>query len=187
MIQYIKERELTVEWILDTHIHADHITGSHYLQQALGAGKIGIGAKIKGVLQLWVPIFNSKNDTNGKECDWTLSLVVKNLDWVPKMYNIQNHEFEFDISHSKGTSDKGTSDQDWSFNVVMKSRLVKAINGTAISRQLFLHTKEIEIINELVCNSLTPLECRILNTDQNDLKKVLLVKKKQGEKMTSSK
>jgi glyoxylase-like metal-dependent hydrolase (beta-lactamase superfamily II) len=62
-IDYINEAKLSVEWILDTHIHADHITASHYLKEKLG-GKIGIGAKIKDVLALWVPIFNTNKDTN---------------------------------------------------------------------------------------------------------------------------
>lgn len=63
VISYINEEKLSVEWILDTHIHADHITASHYLKATLG-GKIGIGAKIKDVLALWVPIFNTNKDTN---------------------------------------------------------------------------------------------------------------------------
>jgi len=63
VISYINEEKLSVEWILDTHIHADHITASHYLKEKLG-GKIGIGAKIKDVLALWVPIFNTNKDTN---------------------------------------------------------------------------------------------------------------------------
>jgi glyoxylase-like metal-dependent hydrolase (beta-lactamase superfamily II) len=48
---------------LDTHIHADHITASHYLKEKL-RDKIGIGVKIKEVLALWVPIFNTSKDTN---------------------------------------------------------------------------------------------------------------------------
>lgn len=62
VIQYIHQHALSVEWILDTHIHADHITGSHFLKEKLG-GKIGIGAKIKDVLDIWVPIFNTEHDT----------------------------------------------------------------------------------------------------------------------------
>lgn len=63
VIAYLKENSLTTQWILDTHIHADHITASHYLKEKLG-GKIGIGAQIKDVLALWVPIFNTGKDTN---------------------------------------------------------------------------------------------------------------------------
>lgn len=62
IIAYIHEHQLSVEWILDTHIHADHITASYYLKVMVG-GKIGVGARIKEVLALWVPIFNTENDT----------------------------------------------------------------------------------------------------------------------------
>lgn len=60
IIDYIKKNGFDVEWILDTHIHADHITGSSYIKKKLG-GKIAIGAHIKEVLKLWQPIFNSKD------------------------------------------------------------------------------------------------------------------------------
>jgi glyoxylase-like metal-dependent hydrolase (beta-lactamase superfamily II) len=63
VISYINEKKLSVEWILETHIHADHITASYYLKEKLG-GKIGIGSKIKDVFALWVPIFNTSKDTN---------------------------------------------------------------------------------------------------------------------------
>lgn len=63
MIAYITTEKLSVQWILETHIHADHITASHYLKEKLG-GKIGIGSKIKDVLALWVPIFNTGKDTD---------------------------------------------------------------------------------------------------------------------------
>ncbi|AZL16253.1 MBL fold metallo-hydrolase [Rickettsiales endosymbiont of Stachyamoeba lipophora] len=62
VIQYIKKQGLALEWILETHIHADHITSSNYIKQNLG-GKIGISTKIKEVLDCWIPIFNTFNDT----------------------------------------------------------------------------------------------------------------------------
>lgn len=71
VIDYITKNKLSVEWILETHIHADHITASHYLKDKLG-GKIGIGSKIKNVLKLWVPIFNTAHDTklDGSQFDY---------------------------------------------------------------------------------------------------------------------
>lgn len=63
VINYVTQEKLSTEWILDTHIHADHITASHYLKEKLG-GKIGIGSRIKEVLAFWVPIFNTSKDTN---------------------------------------------------------------------------------------------------------------------------
>lgn len=57
LIQYAEEHNLTVEWILETHAHADHLTAAPYLKEKLG-GKIGIGEHIKDVLNFWVPLFN---------------------------------------------------------------------------------------------------------------------------------
>lgn len=62
VISYVKENKLNVEWILETHAHADHLTASHYLREKLG-GKIGIGEHIKDVLEFWVPLFNTAHDT----------------------------------------------------------------------------------------------------------------------------
>jgi glyoxylase-like metal-dependent hydrolase (beta-lactamase superfamily II) len=62
IIDFVKENDLEVEWILETHAHADHLTGSSYLQEKLG-GKIAIGEKITEVLKYWVPVFNTANDT----------------------------------------------------------------------------------------------------------------------------
>lgn len=62
VIAYVKEQELSVEWILETHAHADHLTASHYLKEKLG-GKIAIGEHIKEVLKFWVPLFNTAHDT----------------------------------------------------------------------------------------------------------------------------
>lgn len=62
IIAYVKEHSLDVQWILDTHIHADHLTASSYIKKHLG-GKIGIGSKIKAVLAFWVPVFNTHKDT----------------------------------------------------------------------------------------------------------------------------
>ncbi len=62
IIDFVKAQSLKTEWILETHIHADHLTGAPYLKRALG-GKIGIGEHIKKVIDVWVPIFNTAKDT----------------------------------------------------------------------------------------------------------------------------
>jgi len=62
VLDYIRAQDLIVDWVLDTHIHADHITAAHYLQSRVG-GHIGIGEKIQDVLAYWVPIFNTAHDT----------------------------------------------------------------------------------------------------------------------------
>ncbi len=66
IIDYIKKMNLQVEWILDTHVHADHLTAASYLKDKLG-GKIGIGENIKKVLSYWIPIFNTGLDTPSDE------------------------------------------------------------------------------------------------------------------------
>jgi glyoxylase-like metal-dependent hydrolase (beta-lactamase superfamily II) len=53
----IKDRGLTIEWILDTHPHADHLSAAHYLKQKLGA-PMAIGEKVIGVQKLWKDIYN---------------------------------------------------------------------------------------------------------------------------------
>lgn len=62
VLAYIQGNGLKVEWILETHIHADHLTGADYLKGKTGA-KIGIGWKITEALAYWVPIFNTAHDT----------------------------------------------------------------------------------------------------------------------------
>lgn len=62
LIEYVKANNLNVEWILETHAHADHITASNYLKSKLG-GKIAIGENIKEVIKFWVDVFNTQNDT----------------------------------------------------------------------------------------------------------------------------
>ena len=48
VMAHIKANDLALEWIIETHVHADHLSGAPYLQQHLG-GKIGIGEHIQTV------------------------------------------------------------------------------------------------------------------------------------------
>ena len=57
IIDYVRREQLTVDWLLETHAHADHLSAAPYLQQELG-GKIAIGAGIRGVQQTFGKIFN---------------------------------------------------------------------------------------------------------------------------------
>ena len=61
MIAYVKETGLTVEWILETHAHADHLSAAPYLKEKLG-GKIAIGSKIITVQSVFAKIFNEGDD-----------------------------------------------------------------------------------------------------------------------------
>lgn len=62
LIDYVRDNKLIVEWILDTHIHGDHLTAASYLKEKLG-GRIGISANVKKLLKFWVPVFNNQEDT----------------------------------------------------------------------------------------------------------------------------
>jgi glyoxylase-like metal-dependent hydrolase (beta-lactamase superfamily II) len=57
IIDYIKSNGLTLEWIIETHVHADHLSAAPYLQEKLG-GKIGIGDKILVVQDTFGKVFN---------------------------------------------------------------------------------------------------------------------------------
>ena len=57
LIEHVRKSGLTVEWILETHVHADHLSAAPYLQERLG-GKIGIGERIKVVQDTFGKVFN---------------------------------------------------------------------------------------------------------------------------------
>lgn len=57
LIDAIQQHRLTLEWIIETHVHADHLSAAPYIQQKLG-GKIGVGARIKEVQHTFGKIFN---------------------------------------------------------------------------------------------------------------------------------
>ena len=57
VVAYVQEKRLQVEWILETHAHADHVSSAHYLQERLG-GKLGIGNHITQVQSTFARIFN---------------------------------------------------------------------------------------------------------------------------------
>jgi glyoxylase-like metal-dependent hydrolase (beta-lactamase superfamily II) len=57
LIQHVQGRGLKVEWLIETHVHADHLSAAPYLQQKLG-GRIGIGERIVQVQQTFGKVFN---------------------------------------------------------------------------------------------------------------------------------
>ena len=61
VIAFVNQEQLQVEWILETHAHADHLTAAPYLQQQLG-GQIAIGEHIKTVQRVFKNIFNLESD-----------------------------------------------------------------------------------------------------------------------------
>ncbi len=57
MIDEVKERGLILDWIIETHVHADHLSAAPYIQEQVG-GKIGIGSKIMVIQETFGKIFN---------------------------------------------------------------------------------------------------------------------------------
>ena len=57
VIAFVREKGLQLKWILETHVHADHLSAAPYLQERLG-GKIGIGAQITTVQDTFGKVFN---------------------------------------------------------------------------------------------------------------------------------
>ncbi|MBI1649207.1 MBL fold metallo-hydrolase [Hyphomicrobium sulfonivorans] len=57
IIDFVKKNDLKVEWLIETHAHADHLSAAPYIQSKVG-GKLGIGENIKIVQQVFGKIFN---------------------------------------------------------------------------------------------------------------------------------
>lgn len=57
LVARVRELGATVEWILETHVHADHLSAAPYLKQQLG-GKVGIGSHITTVQNVFGDLFN---------------------------------------------------------------------------------------------------------------------------------
>jgi len=57
LLACIQDNGLHVDWILETHAHADHLSGAHYLQKLVG-GRIAIGENIRTVQATFKKIFN---------------------------------------------------------------------------------------------------------------------------------
>ncbi|WP_286828045.1 MULTISPECIES: MBL fold metallo-hydrolase [Kordiimonas] len=61
IIAFVQENGLEVEWILETHVHADHLSAAPYLQEKLG-GRLAIGANITVVQDVFGKLFNAGHD-----------------------------------------------------------------------------------------------------------------------------
>ncbi len=70
IIDFVRRNDLSVEWILETHVHADHLTAAPYLKEKLG-GRIGVGAGITVVQEGFSKVFNTGSEfaTDGSQFD----------------------------------------------------------------------------------------------------------------------
>lgn len=71
IIEYIRRQQLDTQWILETHVHADHITAAAYLKDRLG-GKTGIGAATTVIQETFGKFFNAESafKTDGSQFDY---------------------------------------------------------------------------------------------------------------------
>ncbi|MBU6191443.1 MAG: MBL fold metallo-hydrolase [Betaproteobacteria bacterium] len=74
VVDFVREQRLAVNWILETHAHADHLSAAPWLREQLG-GKIAIGGNIRTVQGVFKRIFNLEQsfDTNGSQFDHLFS------------------------------------------------------------------------------------------------------------------
>lgn len=70
IIQFVEQQSLTVVWLIETHVHADHLSAAPYIQAKLG-GKLGIGEHIAVVQEAFGKVFNegSEFERNGSQFD----------------------------------------------------------------------------------------------------------------------
>ena len=70
IVARVRELGASVQWILETHVHADHLSAAPYLKSLLG-GRIGIGAGIRAVQQVFGALFNAGEEfaRDGRQFD----------------------------------------------------------------------------------------------------------------------
>ncbi|WP_296128616.1 MBL fold metallo-hydrolase [Pseudomonas sp. Ga0074129] len=70
LIDYVKTHKLQVDWLLETHVHADHLSAAPYLQRELG-GQLAIGEHITTVQNTFGKLFNAGSEfaTDGRQFD----------------------------------------------------------------------------------------------------------------------
>lgn len=74
VIDFIREHGFAVDWLLETHAHADHLTASQYLKEKLG-GRIGIGDHVTEVQEIFKKFFNLEDSfpVDGSQFDCLLN------------------------------------------------------------------------------------------------------------------
>jgi len=69
LIEHVQVNDLKIDWILETHIHADHLTAAPYVRDKLG-GRVGIGENVVSVQDTFKDVFNQKGlATDGRQFD----------------------------------------------------------------------------------------------------------------------
>jgi len=79
LIAYVREQGLSPQWVLETHVHADHLSAGHLLRKTLGV-KIGIGDGIASVQKTFAKLFNLTDlATDGRQFDSCLEMKTRSL------------------------------------------------------------------------------------------------------------
>lgn len=70
IVDFVNTNDLTVEWLIETHVHADHLSAAPWLQQQLG-GKLAIGEHIRTVQDTFGKVFNAETEfaRDGRQFD----------------------------------------------------------------------------------------------------------------------
>ncbi|MGB5628300.1 MAG: MBL fold metallo-hydrolase [Woeseiaceae bacterium] len=67
VVAHVEDKDLTVDWILETHVHADHLTGAPYIKHRLG-GTTAIGTNVSAVQESFKGVFNLRDlETDGSQ------------------------------------------------------------------------------------------------------------------------
>lgn len=61
IIDYVREQGLAVQWLLETHVHADHLSAAPYLKEKVG-GRLAIGSHIRTVQETFAKVFNAGSE-----------------------------------------------------------------------------------------------------------------------------
>jgi glyoxylase-like metal-dependent hydrolase (beta-lactamase superfamily II) len=78
IIEYIQTAGLSLEWILETHAHADHLTAAQFLKSELG-GQVGIGQGICTVQEHFAKVFNMQAPTGTSSTGFSQMAILSRL------------------------------------------------------------------------------------------------------------
>jgi len=94
IIDFIRKNDLKVHWILETHVHADHVTGADLLKTEFPSAKVAISEKVCDVQRTFKSIFGLKNDAFAE--GWPFDRLLKDGD------EIQAGELSFKVLTTPG-------------------------------------------------------------------------------------
>ncbi len=73
IVELVEANGYTVEWILETHVHADHLSAARYLKQRFVCAQVAIGERVREVQAHFLPVFGSTEPADGSQFDRLLA------------------------------------------------------------------------------------------------------------------